>query len=51
MNLFRQPAADALIETAELTEPDPELTPCYETQYKKFRQIYPALKELFPKLR
>ena len=29
---------------------DPELTARYEEQYQKFRQIYPALREIFPRL-
>ena len=45
-----QAAADALVELASATEPDPELTARYEEQYRKFRQIYPALKDLFPKI-
>ena len=43
-----QAAADALVELASSTEPDPALTARYEEQYRKFRQIYPALKNLFP---
>ena len=43
-------AADALVEVAETVEPDPALTARYEAQYQKFRAIYPAMKELFPKL-
>ena len=45
-----QAAADALVETAETVEPDAELTRRYEAQYQKFRAIYPAMKDLFPKL-
>ena len=29
-------------------EPDPELTEKYERQYRKFAQIYPTVKGLFP---
>ena len=43
-------AADALVEVAGTIEPDPVLTARYEAQYQKFRAIYPALKDLFPKL-
>ncbi len=43
-------AADALVEVAGTVEPDPVLTARYEAQYQKFRAIYPALKDLFPKL-
>ena len=45
-----QAAADALVEVASVTEPDPELTARYEAQYRKFKEIYPALKAVFPKL-
>ena len=43
-------AADALVELASTTEPEAELTARYEAQYRKFRKIYPALKELFPEI-
>ena len=46
-----QAAADALVELASTTEPDPELTARYEARYQQFRKIYPALKELFPEIR
>ncbi len=46
-----QEAADALVELASTTEPDPELTGRYEEQYQKFRRIYPALKAVFPEIR
>ncbi len=42
-----QAAADALVELASETLPDAELSARYEEQYRKFRQIYPALKNLF----
>ena len=45
-----QAAADALVEVASVTEPDPELTARYEAQYRKYKEIYPALKAVFPKL-
>ena len=32
-------------------EPEDELSARYEEQYQKFRQIYPTLKTLFPKLK
>ncbi len=41
-------AADALVEVADTVTPDPALTARYEEQYRKFRRIYPAMKELFP---
>ena len=45
-----QDAADALVELAYVTEPDPELTEKYEARYQQFRRIYPAMKELFPQI-
>ena len=44
-------AAEALVEAGGTTEPDPALTTRYEEQYRKFRLIYPALKNIFPKIR
>ena len=46
-----QDAADALVEVAATTEPDPELTARYDAQYRKFRCIYPAMKAVFPVIR
>ena len=43
-------AAEKLVKVVDTVEPDPELTAKYEERYQKFRQIYPALKELFGKL-
>lgn len=43
-------AADRLVRMKETIHPDPAIAGRYETQYQKFRAIYPALKELFPKL-
>ena len=45
-----QAAADALVELAGTTEPEPALTARYEAQYQKFRKIYPAVKNLFPEI-
>ena len=45
-----QEAADALVELASTTEPDPERTARYEVQYQKYRRIYPALKSVFPEI-
>ena len=45
-----QAAADALVELASTTEPEPELTERYEEQYRKFQKIYPAVKALFPEI-
>ena len=43
--------ANALVRVTDMVEPEPELTARYEAQYQKFRQLYPALKAVFPKLR
>ena len=40
----------ALDKVTKVIEPDPALVARYQTQYEKFRQIYPAMKDLFPKL-
>ena len=45
-----QSAAAALVETASTVEPDPDLVALYEKKYQSFREIYPAMKELFKKL-
>ena len=42
---------EALTGITGIIEPEPELAKKYEEQYEKFRQIYPAMKELFPKIR
>ncbi len=43
-------AAEKLVHVTETVRPDPEITARYETQYRKFRQIYPAMKALFRSL-
>lgn len=43
-------AANALIHVKETIHPDPEIAARYEVQYRKFREIYPTLKALFPRL-
>lgn len=43
-------AADALVHVSRTIEPDEELTGRYEERYRKFRQIYPACRELFQTL-
>ena len=45
-----QAACDTLVSVADTLEPDPEITARYEERYQQFRQIYPAMKSLFPKL-
>ena len=45
-----QACADALVHVTGTVEPDPAIAARYEAQYRKFSRIYPALKEVFPKL-
>ncbi len=45
-----QAACDALVTVASTTEPEPELTRLYNERYSQFKEIYPAMKSLFPKL-
>ena len=42
-----QACADALIEVSETVLPDPALAAKYEAQYRRFRSIYPALKDFY----
>ncbi|MGI6502302.1 MAG: xylulokinase [Anaerostipes sp.] len=42
-----QDAAEKLVRIVETVEPEPELVEKYENQYKKFKKIYPSLKEIF----
>ena len=46
-----QGAVDALVRTSHTVEPDPGIAARYEAQYRKFRQIYPTVKSLFPIIR
>lgn len=43
-------AAAAIVSVAKTIEPEPELVAKYEERYQVFRQIYPALKGVFPKV-
>ena len=43
-------AAAKIVRIIDTVEPDPELVEKYEARYQQFKQIYPACKELFPKL-
>ena len=43
-------ACGRLVQVVDSVEPDPELTALYEKQYRKFRLIYPALKDIFKEL-
>lgn len=45
-----QAATDDLVKTKDTLYPDPELTKRYDERYSKFREIYPAMKNLFRKL-
>ncbi len=43
-------AAEKIVRVVDTVEPSPEQAARYEERYKKFRQIYPAVKELFDTL-
>lgn len=43
-------ACAKLVRTAETVSPDPELAARYEERYQQFRNIYPAMRELFSQL-
>ena len=45
-----QAVTDAFVEVETVIEPNPALVAKYETQYQKYRTIYPAVKELFPEI-
>ena len=45
-----QQAADELVHVNETVYPEPELAERYETAYRHFRKIYPAMKNLFREL-
>ena len=45
-----QAAADELVEVAYTAEPRPEIAARYEERYRQFKQIYPAVKSLFPEI-
>ena len=44
-------ASTELLKIKETISPEPRLAALYEERYKQFRQIYPALKKLFPLLK
>ena len=46
-----QEAAGKLVKVVDTVEPDPKLAAKYEARYQQFKQIYPTVKELFPKLK
>ena len=43
-------ACQKLVQVQDTVQPGPTLTALYEERYQQFRAIYPACKELFPKL-
>jgi xylulokinase len=43
-------AAEKIVRVADTVDPQPELVEKYERQYRKFAQIYPAVKELYSKI-
>lgn len=43
-------AAARIVRVTDTVEPDPEIAEKYERQYRKFTEIYPALREVFPKI-
>ncbi len=43
--------SDKLIKCSEVIRPESELASRYEQQYRKFKKIYPALKEVFKKIK
>ena len=43
-------ACEHLVQVASVVTPDPELAASYEARYQRYRQIYPALKQVFPLL-
>ncbi len=43
-------AAGAIVEVVDHVEPTPELAAKYEARYQQFKQVYPTVKALFPKL-
>ena len=40
-----------LVKVSETVRPEPELAAKYERRYRAFREIYPALKDVFPELK
>ena len=46
-----QSCADALVHVRETVVPDPAIVERYEEAYRKFRQIYPAVRDLYKKLK
>ncbi len=45
-----QSVCDKLVAVASTVKPEPELVAKYEARYQQFKQIYPAVKALFPRI-
>ena len=43
-------ACEKMVSVASVVTPEPELAARYEARYQQYRQIYPAVKQLFPLL-
>ena len=43
-------AAAKIVKIVDTVEPEPELVAKYEERYQQFKQIYPTVKSLFPKI-
>ena len=43
-------AVRELVAVKETIEPEPKIAALYNERYEQFRRIYPAVKELFPKI-
>ena len=43
-------AASKLVKVIDTVEPDPEIAARYETQYRKFVKMYPALKDIYSEI-
>lgn len=43
--------ADLFVKQSKTLTPDPEISARYETQYNKFKEIYPTVKDLFKKIK
>lgn len=43
-------AAEKLVKVVSTVKPEPEIAARYEERYRQFAQVYPTVKELFPKI-
>ena len=43
-------AARAIVRVCDTISPEPQLVEAYEKHYATFRQVYPALKGIFPEI-